>query len=302
MTNFGKLPTFFIIGAAKSGTTTLYDLFKQHPDVYLPRIKEPMFFNREEHFVRGTGWYEEMFFKGAERYPVRGEATPHYLYWSSKVASRIKELYGDREVKFIVSFRDPVKRAYSWYWNMVREGKEDRPFAEAVAAEGERLALHRRFLDEQGSMVYGYFEGGCYASQLAPFLALFPRENFLFVLQDDIREDPEGVASKAFGFLGVDGSMRVKRVSSNPATMPRMRVVQRLLRERSAAKEAIKPFIPFSLRSRIVSGVMKLNLKKTAYPPMDGGLGLDLRRRYRGEVERLQEITGRDLSSWLPKD
>lgn len=54
---------------------------------------------------------------------MRAEATPHYLYWSEKVAPRIKEAYGDNPVKLIASFRDPVARAYSWYWNMVREGR-----------------------------------------------------------------------------------------------------------------------------------------------------------------------------------
>ena len=298
MTNFGKLPNFFIIGAAKSGTTTLYDLLRQHPQVYLPRIKEPMFFNREEHFARGVEWYEEMFFKGAERYPARGEATPHYLYWSGKVAPRIKELYGDRDVKFIVSFRDPVKRAYSWYWNMVREGREDLAFAEAISAEGERLATHRRSLDEQGSMVYGHFEGGRYAGQLRPFLELFPKENFLFLLQEDLNKDPYAVASEAFAFLGVDSSVRVRQANSNLATMPRMRAVHRLLRERSAAKELIKPLIPLPVRSRIVSGVMRLNLKRTSYPPMDKSSESDLRRRYREEVQQLQKIVGRDLSHW----
>lgn len=302
MADFGKLPNFFIIGAAKSGTTTLYDVLKQHPQVYLPVEKEPQFFSQEELFGRGAGWYEETFFKGARRYPARGEATPHYLYWGTKVAPRLKDLYGNGRVKFIVSFRDPVKRAYSWYWNMVREGREDLSFAKALSAEGERIEKYGQSLDDRGSMIYGYFRGGCYAAQLRPFLELFPREDFLLLLQEDIVEDLEGVMAKVFGFIGVDSSLKVREVRSNPATMPRLRILHGLLRERSALKEAVKPFLPRSIRRRTKSNLMKLNLKETSYPPLDEELELALRRRYRDEIEQLQRIMGRDLSRWMIKN
>src|SRR3712207_4809254 len=106
------MPNLFIVGAAKAGTTALYDYLAQHPEVFLSRVKEPMFFSREDYYARGLDWYEAEYFGGAEDYPVRAEATPHYLYWSEKVAPRIKEVYGERPVKFIASFRDPVSRAY----------------------------------------------------------------------------------------------------------------------------------------------------------------------------------------------
>ncbi len=70
-----------------------------------------------------------------------------------------------RSVSFIVCFRDPVKRASSHYWNMMREGKEDLPFAEAIAAEDERLEKNGRFVNEQGSILYGYFGGGRHLSR-----------------------------------------------------------------------------------------------------------------------------------------
>ncbi len=300
MANFQRLPNFFIIGAAKSGTTTLHDLLRQHQEVYVPGIKEPMFFNREEHFGKGLGWYEKTFFHGAERRPARGEATPHYLYWSGKVAPRLKALYGDGDVRFVACFRDPVKRAYSHYWNMVREGKEDLSFAEAVAAEDERLEKNGRFLDEQGSMLYGYVEGGRYTKLLRPFLELFPRERFLFLLQEDLRDDLDGVMAKLFGFLGIDDSVKVEGVSSNPATMPRSKALHGLLRGRSALKEAVKPFLPYSVRGRIMSRMTRFNLKKTEYPPMNARLESALRRGYRDEMDSLQGIIGRDLSRWMP--
>lgn len=302
MPNFDKLPNFFIIGAAKAGTTTLYELLRQHPQVYVPARKEPVFFSEEDNFSKGVAWYEETFFERAERYPVRGEASPQYLYWSEKVAPRLKVLYGERTVRFIVCFRDPVGRAYSWFWNMAKEGIEDLPFAAAIAHEEQRLEEAGQAADERGAMAYGYFAGGRYASLMRPLLDLFPREDFLLLFQEDFETDPEGVARAVFGFLGVEQPASARLTRSNPAGVLRSRFVHDLLLERSIIKEAIKPLLPRSVRWRLLTSLMNLNLKSTAHPPIDEDLELKLRRRYRDEVLGLQEITGRDLSHWLAEE
>ncbi len=156
MNLFDILPNFLIIGAAKAGTTSLYDLLKQHPQIYLSFVKEPMFFSHDDNYRRGPEWYARAFFSGAQGCLERGEASPHYLYWSEKVAPRIKMVYGQMPVKYIVILRDPVERAYSWYWNMVKEGMEDLPFETAVDLEEERLQEHQSELQQAGGMLYGY--------------------------------------------------------------------------------------------------------------------------------------------------
>ena len=184
--NFTKLPNFFLIGAAKAGTTSLYDILKQHPQVYLPFQKEPMFFSNDNNFNRGMEWYSHTFFQQAAGYPARGEATPHYLYWSDKVAPRIRQIYEMNEIKFVVILRDPVKRAYSWYWNMVKEGMEELTFELAIKEEDHRLKDNQNTLQKTGAMTYGYIKGGCYSTALQPFLDNFPRQDFIFILQEDL--------------------------------------------------------------------------------------------------------------------
>ena len=299
--DFEKMPNLFIIGAAKAGTTALYDYLAQHPQVFLSRVKEPMFFSREENYVRGLEWYESEYFKGAEGYPVRAEATPHYLYWSEKVAPRIKEVYGERPVKFVVSFRDPVERAYSWYWNMVREGREDLDFEEALRTEEHRLEQHRVELYQLGSMVYGYSAGSRYASLLHPYLKLFSRECFHFVFQGDLQSRVNLTCEELFEFLGIDSSTQINTSNSNPAAMPRSRLLHKTLRQRSLFKEFVKPFIPMRVRRDLKSRMMRLNLKETPYVPLDPKLAHELRLRYKTEIERLEKITGRNLSSWKPE-
>jgi hypothetical protein len=257
-----------------------------------------MFFSREEFYARGLGWYEDEYFEGAEGYPVRAEATPHYLYWSEKVAPRIKEVYGERPVKFMVSFRDPVSRAYSWYWNMVREGKEELNFDEALRAEEYRLKQNRYELYQLGSMVYGYSAGGRYASLLQPYLELFPAEDFFFVFQDDLKSRLEETCEEIFEFLGIEPSIQISSSNSNPAAMPRSRLLHKTVRRRSLLKESIKPFMPGRVRRRLKSKIMQANLKETPYAPLDPQLAHEMRPGYRTEIEGLEKITGRELSSW----
>jgi sulfotransferase family protein len=292
------MPNLFIIGAAKAGTTALYDYLSQHPQVFPSRGKEPMFFSREENYARGLDWYEDVYFEGATDYPVRVEATPHYLYWSAKVAPRIKDVYGERPVKFIVSFRDPVSRAYSWYWNMVREGREELDFDEALRVEEGRLEQNRYELYQLGSMVYGYSAGSRYVSLLQPYLELFSPENFFFVFQDDLKYRANETCEEVFEFLGIESSTRINTSNSNPAAMPRSRLLHKTLRRRSLLKEFVKPFIPTRVRRPMKSKLIRANLKETPYVPLDPQLAHELRLSYKTEIEELEKITGRDLASW----
>jgi hypothetical protein len=296
--NFDRMPNLFIIGAAKAGTTALYDYLSQHPQVFLSRIKEPMFFSRDECYARGLDWYEDVCFEGAEDYPVRAEATPHYLYWSEKVAPRIKEVYGEIPVKFIVSFRDPVSRAYSWYWNMVREGREDLGFDEALRVEELRLKQNRHELYQLGSMVYGYSAGSRYASLLQPYLELFSPESFFFVFQDDLKSRVNGTCKEIFEFLGIESSIHISTTRSNPAAMPRSRLLHKTLRRRFLFKELIKRFMPIGVRRPLKKKMMQVNLKETPYVPLDPQLAHELRLSFGIEIEKLEKITGRELSSW----
>jgi hypothetical protein len=296
--NFDRMPNLLIIGAAKAGTTALYDCLSRHPQVFLSRVKEPMFFSREDYYARGLDWYEAEYFQGAEEYPVRAEATPHYLYWSEKAAPRIKEVYGERPVKFIVSFRDPVSRAYSWYWNMVREGREDLDFDQALRVEEGRLKQNRNELYQRGSMVYGYSAGSRYASLLQPYLRLFPPETFFFVFQDDLKSRVNETCKEIFEFLGIESSIQVNTSNSNPAAMPRSRLLHKTLRQRSLFKEFVKLFMPMSVRRPLKSKMMQANLKETPYAPLDPQLAHELRLSYGREIEKLEKITGRELSSW----
>jgi hypothetical protein len=300
MANVNLLPNFLIIGAAKSGTTALYDLLKQHPQVYLPFDKEPLFFSRDDYFSQGADWYVDRYFKESESFRVRGEATPHYLYWAEKVASRIAQTFGTRPPKFIAIFRDPVQRAYSWYWNMVREGFEKLPFEAALEAEPRILKERRVEFESFGLMTFGYVRGGRYATQLESYLALFPRERFLFLLQEDLKPaNLNATMRRVFDFLEVDADVHVHEVTSNPAVMPRSRFVHTILHRGSRLKEWLKRQLPYSLRYRIKQTLTETNMQTFDYPPLDPKTATRLRVTFADEVQRLSTLIGRDLSRWM---
>jgi hypothetical protein len=294
------LPNLFILGAAKAGTTTLFEQLRQLPDVYFPFSKEPLFFSQDRLYEKGLSWYADTFYKEAKGFSVRGDASPHYLYWGEKVAQRLAQAY-DEPPKMIVLLRDPVERAYSWYWNMVREGNETLSFEEALACEAERLETNRGMFEKQGSMKYGYIQGSRYASLLTPFLDTFPREQFHFVLYDELKDDLQIIMPGVLQFLGLEnGERRFEQVQSNPAAMPRSMNLQRWLRRQSTWREWLKPIIPIKARYQMKEKLLQINLRESSYPPINPQTAAKLRDQLVDEVRQLQEVIRRDLRGWLP--
>jgi len=305
--NFGQLPNFFIIGAAKSGTTSLFDIIAQHPSVYASPIKEIRFFSNEDRYKNGTKWYMQTHFSGAGDFKIRSEATPAYLTWSQKVSPRIKELYGDQPVKFAAIFRDPVKRAYSHYWHRVRQGDEDPDqlsFAQAIHTEDKRLQENWKRLEYEGNGLYGYFRAGCYATRLDPYLELFPRENFFFMLQEDLYKNFKTSTTNLLEFLEIDGKFPLKSMVSNESSIPRNQNAFNAVEEfkKNKLKDFLKLFIPANARKWLRKESKEVLMKPFKYPPIENDISLELYERYADEIHRLEIILGRDLSHWKPQN
>lgn len=298
---FSSLPNFFILGAAKAGTTSLHDLLKQLPEVYFPFSKEPLFFSRDSLYEKGVEWYVQTFYKNASVFPLRGDATPHYLYWSEKVAPRLHVLYPDGP-KMIILLRDPAERAYSWYWNMIREGREELAFEAALQAEQDRLRENDAEFRHMGAMIFGYLRGSSYTALLAPFLKVFPKEKFHFILYEDLRNDLNHSMVKVMDFLGLPPLNReFLPVTRNVAALPRSMNFQRWLRKQSAWREQLKAILPMKFRHSIKQQLIKLNLRPAPYEKMAPEIEVYLRNLFADEILDLQDIIGRDLSAWLPK-
>ena len=198
----GALPNALIIGAAKAGTTSLFDWLSQHPAVAPSRIKEVKYF--DHNWSRGPAWYRAQF--SPKRHDVILEASPNYL-WNGFVPTRVRALLGSP--KLIVLLRDPVDRAYSHYAMKVREGSETLSFEAALAAEPGRLArLAERATGGDEAVLgdherFAYAGGSLYADRLEPWFAVFPRESFLFIRAEDLFADPRRELARTLDFLGL---------------------------------------------------------------------------------------------------
>lgn len=289
-----KLPSFFVVGAQKAGTSSLHDRLRNLPSVRLPALKETHFFSNDEQYARGVQWYLRQF---PEISPdsVLGEVAPDYLF-APRAAGRIRELIARPQLIFI--FREPIERAYSNYLMSVRKGYEKLPFAEALVEESTRLE------DENGRKFLSYFSRSLYVEQVERYLALFPKEDMLFLKFEDL-VDKGHIGRQTFRELADFIGIRVKPdqegelTKANPASQPRSLLVRNLLYGSSSVKKLFRFLIPSrDLRAAIAHRVDLLNLKPASKSEI-GAIPAAISRRARQEVSRLQEMTGLGLEDWL---
>ena len=296
------LPNFLIIGAAKCGTTTLFGIARQHPAIYTPTdIKELNFFSVEARYQKGLAWYQETYFGGARGYPARGEASPTYMARSGLTAGRIRAAYEGKPLRLIAILRNPVDRAYSEYWHWIRNKKENLSFEEAVRAERDWLEAHPDVQVLPAGQRH-YLYQGAYTARLKPFLDCFPREDFLFLLLDDVINDYASAAASFYRFLGQDPEFPVSKEPKNMAWQPRSELLHESLLQPKAPIRRVATFFmklfPQEARKQWKKRIKQLNRKQAQNPPMQDAIRKELTDYYRDEVQSLEGLLGRDLSHW----
>jgi len=288
-------PNFFILGAPKCGTTTIYESLDQHPDACMSKVKEPNFFADDYLFSKGLDWYVSKYFGKCGCCRVRGEATPRYLRMYERVIPRLKQLYSDQEMlRFIIVLRDPVERAWSHYLHQIRNGLEDKEFEEALKLEESRRK-------ENPELWYGYFRDGLYSEQIRPWFEAYPRDRFLILFTHELASDTLGVMRQVYRFLGIDETFEpeLRKVKSNPASKPRSRMLARLLSSDATIKSLLRRIVPEDLRRAAYLFLIRSNVKPYSAPPqMPEEIGRQLRLRYLSEIEQLEQLLQKDLSCW----
>lgn len=288
----GRVPNFFILGAAKSGTTSLAKYLAQHPEIYIPRVKETYFFSSDAQYAKGLDWYSRTYYAQAASATAVGDATPVYLLFE-KAAVRIAADLDASALRFIVMMRDPVARAHSLYWHLYRDDYETLSFEAALENETERTGTQAWHNDGHG--LYAYYSGGLYAQQIEKYLRHFGRESFLFVNYNELK-DAQSLCERVFSFLGVRMDVRVRVETHNAATLPRFRAVKSLMRSPWLAA-AGRALVPSSYRFPLREAVRRLNSRPFSYPRILPQTEAQLRLRYVGELSQLKELTGVDLLS-----
>jgi hypothetical protein len=306
----GRVPDFFIVGHPKSGTTALYEMLRRHPQIYMPDVKEPRYFasdlpSRYKPWNSGApaatyGDYLALF-EGAAPGQRIGEASTAYI-WSQVAAERIAE--AQPEARIIAILREPASYVRSMHLQLLQiRTEKEADLRKAIALEPARREGRDVPAAAAGwPQVLLYTDRVRYAEQLRRFHAVFAADQVLVLIYDDFRDDNEGTVRRVQRFLGVDDSGPLEVAEANPSV--RMRSVQ--LDEMVHAvnlgrgpvarvvKTAVRTLVPRRLRHDAHRAVQGRLVFGRPQPP-DDDLMLELRRRFRGEVDAVSAYLQRDL-------
>lgn len=304
--NVTKIPDFLIVGAAKSGTSSLHSYLSKHPDIYMPEKRKELYFwhvatnsNRSiiDHAGEGNiptrlNEYLE-YFEGARKDQITGEACPSYLYFHEHVLQNLQEHHTNwKDVKMIIILREPVSRIISQYRFVCKKrlDPEFLSFSDSLKVEADRVERNELLPD------LFYTDVSKYAKQVEFYLKNF--NNVHVCLYDDLKENPRELLANLCSFLGVDSTK-----------LPEFDF--EVVNASIGAKKLKHPLIVQKARSagHLLFGWLPKGLKVTLRERVEGALSepvvipseevARLNEMFMPEIEKLEQVLGRDLGVWI---
>lgn len=195
---------FFIVGAQRSGTTYLYHMLDEHPEIEMaqPLRPEPKFFLQNELYAQGLAYYESHYFPGKDGAWLQGEKTTSYLEYPL-VAQRLAASYPKAHI--LILMRDPIKRALSNYWFSHKHGLETWSLEKALMANPEE-----RITDLEAKVSvnpFAYLRRGRYMDYIDAYDRYFPPAQIYGVLMEQILGNLSKIQA-VYAYLGVDSNFR----------------------------------------------------------------------------------------------
>jgi hypothetical protein len=311
-------PNFFVVGAPKAGTTSLYHYLDQHPDIYMSPMKEPCYFAEEirsEYFepsrrkkaiqleadsrryvhgpmdeklsggiVREWSDYQRLFAAATTQRAV-GEASVIYLTSKTSAESIASRL---PHARIIMVLRSPVERAFSQYLHYVSDGLITLYFRDHVRSclrhSGEGLGVHEPFL-----------EMGFYAEQVQRYLNRFPRERVGIWIYEETKTRPVEFMREVYEFLRVDSCFSPDMSKRYHVPQIARNVKTNQLLRRLGLWQMLKRMTPTPIRSSVRNAVYR-PAGSMIMKPEDRALMLEF---YRSDIQQLEGILKRELSKWL---
>ncbi len=287
---------FFIVGAQKAGTTSLDRYLDEHPEIFLPKMKEIEYFITDSYYNQGIR-YLNPFYQDIANQKIIGMSAVQLIFLDY-VPKRIHDYNPD--AKIIMMFRNPIDRAYSAFWYAKRMGREPLVSFEKALEREENKKIHGFY----PSLDLTYLKHGYYAEQLKYFLKYFPKDKIYILLLDDIKKDKNFIYP-LLAWLGVNpekGNLNTEKVH-NESAMPKYIWLSRMIKSPdSTLKKIYRYIMPFKFRTfvqrHITDQLIENTLVPFKYPPMNKKTRGKLYEHFKTHNERLSKMLGKDLSSW----
>lgn len=280
-----RWPDFFIVGAARCGTTSLHEHLRRRDDVFMSKIKEPHYFapcvrpHRGLRPVRGQGQYLALF-RGARKHQLLGESSPSYL-WCRKAAGRIREVAPDARI--VILLRNPVERAFSHYLMDVRDGVQTRDFERALA-EDQKTA------SRSWGVAHLYVDLGFYAQPLERYLTAFHPDHVKVLFFEDLVSDTPRILGELEKFLGVRTILTARQLPTQNAFAAPRGALARTILGSAWLNSLAHSVMPKSALDWVKRGVL---VRRLAKPEMPAHVRAELEATYMSDIVRLESLLGR---------
>jgi hypothetical protein len=278
-------PNFFIVGAPRAGTTSLYEYLKNIPQIYLSKIKEPHYFSKNinPNLLLSTPIRDKIsylkLFKNAKNATAIGDASPSYL-WDPDAAKLIYEQCPS--AKIIIILRNPIARSFSHYLMLVGHGKEKLSFREAI-----NKAKKIESQDYSGRIL----QAGLYYEQVKRYRDIFGNKQVKILVFENFFNSSDSL-NEIINFLGIKTSdIKNPGTVYNEFTIPRGKISKILLGSNKIRKIG-KKMIPASFGQSIV---LEFLGKKSAKPEIKENDKKLLEEFYRSDVLKLEELLGQKM-------
>jgi hypothetical protein len=272
-------PGLFIIGAMKSGTTSLHAYLATHPEIFMSEPKEPAYFVQEMNYPKGEDWYLSLFAAGSEA-KLLGESSAVYTMAPKFTGVTERIAHFNPDARFVYVMRDPFQRSLSHYWHIVQHHGERRDLLTALKTHPP------------------YVNVSYYAMQLRPYLETFGRDRLHIVIFEDLVRDPLPVVQRLFGWLGVDQdfvppNLYAKENATPSKVAPKGGRLDRF--RHSAAWNVLGGFMPSSLRA-LARRLLERQVDKRAETVAEAKSYL--RPIQLDQVNELRVLLDRDFPDW----
>ena len=301
-----RKPNFLIVGAAKSGTTSLCHYLSSNPEIYIPKEKELFFFSKQKDkniqgpgaefvkkiFVKDFDEYIGKYFKNTHGFKAVGEGSTDYLYYFEEAIKSIENFIGN-DVKIIILLRDPIEACVSRYKHSLMRGWENEDFEVAINSWEERRK--RNWLWD-----FDYVGTFMYFEKVNAFLSNFKMVKIF--LYDDLVTSKSDLLKECYSFLNVRPiiSSRIESIRYQKSGRPMNKYILKWLDNQYTIKDKVIEKIPDGLHIKLmqIKGYIRNLMIKDIDIIYNKTIEKQIISKFSEDVKKLEKLIGRSLSHW----